>query len=238
VCVPSGPAAGSPTDPNCYGRVTYRHETDTINSTVTISSPRRHAPRPTLHRVIAAIVLAAGAGTRFEGPDHKLAAQLDGVSIVDRAVRAAVDAAIGPVYVVTGAFGVELAGDLAAATVLVPNSAWADGQATSLQAGVAAARAAGATAVVVGLGDQPFVTPAAWRAVAASSTAPIGVATYAGRRGNPVRLDAVVWDLLPSSGDEGARALMRVRPDLVEPVPCPGSSADIDTREDLARWQS
>ena len=50
--------------------------------------------------------------------------------------------------------------------------------------------------------------------------------------------DSTIWELLPDSGDEGARAVMRVRPDLVEQVPCPGSGDDIDTREDLARWQS
>jgi molybdenum cofactor cytidylyltransferase len=205
---------------------------------VIIPSPRRHAVAPTLHRVIAAIVLAAGAGTRFDGPDHKLAAEVHGHRIIDLAVRAAVNAGIGPVYVVVGAYAVELPGELAGAVDIVPNPAWAAGQATSLQAGVTAARANGATAVVVGLGDQPFVPPAAWRAVAASAEKPIGVATYDGRRWNPVRIDAAIWPLLPVSGDEGARAVMRVRPDLVEPVPCPGSSADIDTREDLARWQS
>jgi molybdenum cofactor cytidylyltransferase len=187
--------------------------------------------------VIAAVVLAAGAGSRFDGPDHKLEVELDGERIVDRALRSAVSAAIGPVFVVVGARALELPDDLADSVTVVPHAGWADGQVTSVRAGIAAAEAAGADAVVIGLADQPFVTPDAWRAVAAA-TAPIGVATYGGRRGNPVRLDSTVWELLPASGDEGARAVMRIRPDLVEQVPCPGSGDDIDTREDLARWQS
>jgi CTP:molybdopterin cytidylyltransferase MocA len=106
-----------------------------------------------------------------------------------------------------------------------------------LQVGVAEAERRGARAVVVGLADQPFVDPEAWRRVAAG-TAPIAVATYEGRRRNPVRLDRSVWPLLPTSGDEGARSVLRVRPELVEEIPCPGSPADIDTLEDLASWQN
>lgn len=178
-----------------------------------------------------AVLLAAGAGSRFIGEGHKLLASLRGEPVFARALRGVRAAGFETVVVVTGALSLQLPADV----VEVHNAAWADGQAGSLQAGIDAARRLDAKAVVVGLGDQPFVTPAAWRAVA-SSDAPIAVASYDGRRGNPVRLAASVWPLLPTKGDQGARALMVRRPDLVSEVPCQGSAADIDTLEDLQRW--
>lgn len=181
------------------------------------------------------MILAAGEGRRFggSGVEHKLLAPFRGKAVVSWAVQAALDATIGPTWVVGGA--VDLSGLLPAGVLLITNEHWADGQATSLHVALTAAREEGLRAVVVGLGDQPLVTAPAWRAVAASS-APVAVATYDGMRRNPVRLSAEVWDLLPSTGDEGARAVFRHRPDLVEEVPCEGEPADIDTREDLCKW--
>jgi molybdenum cofactor cytidylyltransferase len=176
-----------------------------------------------------AVVLAAGGSSRFSGGANKLRAPFRGRPLVQWAVDAAAGAGLDDLVVVTGA--VELALDVP----VVHNPAWASGQATSLQVGIDHARARGHDAVVIGLGDQPLVPSVAWRAVTDAS-GPIAVATFAGERRPPVRLAAEVWDLLPTSGDEGARALMRERPDLVTEVACDGEPADIDTAEDLARW--
>jgi len=181
------------------------------------------------------VLLAAGAGSRFAGPHHKLTADLGGRSVAERSVSAALAAGIGPVVVVTGA--VELPVPDRPDLHVVSNPDWAAGQSTSLRAGIVAAERLGADAIVVGLADQPFIEPEAWRRVAAA-TSPIAVATYGGKRRNPVRLHRDIWPLLPTSGDEGARSLMRVRSDLVEEVPCEGSPADIDTLEDLRTWQN
>ena len=189
---------------------------------------------------IAAIVLAAGEGSRFDGPTHKLLAPFRGRPLVVWSVEAAFGAQAAEVLVVTGA--VDVAPALAGAglidrVTLVANRRWAEGQATSLAAGVAAAGAAGHDAVVVGLGDQPLVPAEAWRRVAGADPAwPIAVATYGGERRNPVRLAASVWAELPTEGDAGARVLLARRPELASEVACPGEPADVDTQEDLTRW--
>jgi molybdenum cofactor cytidylyltransferase len=182
-----------------------------------------------------AVLLAAGAGSRFDGTTHKLSAEVNGGRIIDHAIAAAVKADIGPVLVVTGAAPIST--ESGESVGIVHNPDWEAGQSSSLQAAVRAATALGAEAIVIGLADQPFVEPEAWRRVA-NSTSPIAVATYGGKRRNPVRLHRDVWPLLPAHGDEGARTLIRLRPDLVEEIPCPGSPVDIDTLEDLRIWQS
>jgi len=199
----------------------------------------REQPSPTL-----CVVLAAGAGSRFGGPSHKLTTILgDGRTVAEHAITAALDSAVGRVVVVTGAVAL----DLPRGAEALPNPDWADGQAGSLQRAVAEAERRGAEAIVVGLADQPLVGAEAWRRVAAAS-APIAVATYADsgpeQPRNPVRLHRSVWPQLPTAGDQGARELIRLQGDRVERVPCPGSATDVDTLEDLrqledhAPWQN
>jgi CTP:molybdopterin cytidylyltransferase MocA len=172
-------------------------------------------------------VLAAGSGSRFAGPGHKLEAPLGDATVLERSVAGALVADVGPVVVVLGA----TAFPLPPAAGALANPDWERGLATSLQVAIAHARSIGANRLVVGLGDQPLVTPVAWRAVAVSD-ARIAVATYDGVRGNPVALDASCWDDMPESGDEGARAVMRLHPEWVREVPCPGTALDVDTVED------
>lgn len=190
-----------------------------------------HVPHNTMN-----ILLAAGAGTRFPGPVHKLLAPLKGVPVVTHAVRAMVAAGGGTV--VTGSeTSAEFMEALEGAPVL-HNPDWASGQRSSVLLAVRAARQAGADQVVIGLADQPFVGPDAWRAVA-EADAPIAVATYAGTRGNPVKLRRDTWDELESSvsdPDAGARVLLAAHPEWVVEVACQGSSDDIDTHEDFAKW--
>jgi molybdenum cofactor cytidylyltransferase len=182
-----------------------------------------------------AVLLAAGGGSRFAGPTHKLLSMLDGFPVFRRSLDHVVSAGFHHVVVVTGA--VEL-GIHDPDVTTVHNPRWEQGQAGSLQLAVAAADERDSEYIVVGLADQPFIPASAWKAVSAvETTSPIVVATYDGARGpNPVRLHRSVWSHLPTEGDEGARALMRLHPEWVHEVACEGSAADIDTLEDLGTW--
>jgi CTP:molybdopterin cytidylyltransferase MocA len=183
---------------------------------------------------VAAVVLAAGGGSRFAGSGSKLRADLRGRPVLAWALEAVVDAGIEHVLVVTGA--VELDDVLPEGVPSIRNHRWRDGIATSVACAIEHVRPTPVDALVVGLGDQPFVTAEAWRAVAAADRTPIAVATYDGQRRNPVRLAREIWQLLPVTGDQGARVLMAERPDLVTEIPCAGNPVDIDTEEDLAQW--
>lgn len=190
---------------------------------------------------VAAVLLAAGGGTRFAGPRHKLLAEIDGRAVfrraLDHVLAARANGAVDRVIVVTGAVDLDI-GD--PTVTVVHNSGWQRGQAGSLQLGLAEAASGGAEFALVGLADQPFVPTAAWVTIArAESEQPIVVATYDGIRGpNPVRLHRSIWDQLPADGDEGARSLMRLHPEWIDEVACVGSAADIDTLEDLGQWTS
>lgn len=182
----------------------------------------------------AAVVLAAGGGSRFAGDGHKLVADLHGTSVAGRAVRSALGAELDEVAVVVGSRpDLELPPGV---TVLV-NDRWRDGQGSSLRRALDWAGGRDLDAVVVGLGDQPGLDPEAWRRVAAATATPVAVATYAGRRGHPVRLGRATWELIDDRGDRGARDLLAGHPGWVTEVACPGDPGDIDTVEDLETWR-
>ena len=189
-----------------------------------------------------AVVLAAGSGTRFVGSTHKLQSVAQGRPVYHWAVESAIEASIGPVVVVTGKTPLPLdfaLSDEAQASITkwglphsINNPNWSTGMASSVQCAIEFAASLGAQAVVIGLADQPCVPPSAWQRVV-SSTSPLAVATYDTKRGNPVKLHAEMWSHLPTTGDEGARNLLRSHHQLVSEVSCTGSAIDIDTIEDL-----
>ena len=110
---------------------------------------------------IAAIVLAAGLGTRFGAGagDSKVAAPHAGVPLVAHVVAAALASRAAPVIVVTGHAEARVIEALAGlAVTIVHNPDYAGGMAGSLKAGVAALPKVCDGALIL-LGDMPLVRP-------------------------------------------------------------------------------
>jgi len=189
---------------------------------------------------VAAVILAAGSRTRFNrddpgaSPGAKLLATARGRPLIEWAIGPALEAQLDELVVVSGAL--DLSAVVPDDATLLCNEDWHLGQATSLRVALDWCARQGHLAAVIGLGDLPGLTADAWRAVAGARGGPIVFATYFGRRGHPVRLDAEIWSLLPISGDEGARSLANRRPELVTELACEGTTVDIDTQEELRRW--
>lgn len=188
---------------------------------------------------VSAILLAAGVGSRFGG--GKLLADFEGRPLVEHALLTLRDAPVDETVVVVGADAARLREVCEPHDVrVIENPDWASGQSTSVRAGL---RTMGrdVRAAVVLLADQPLVRAGAVERLVAAfeGGASVAVATYGGKRRNPVLFSREVWpDLISElSGDEGARAVLRRRPDLVVEVDCDGvgDPVDVDTIEDLRR---
>ena len=191
------------------------------------------------HTGVSAIVLAAGGGSRFGG--GKLLAKLGGQPIIETVLDNLREAPVDEIIAIVGADAERLRKICERYSVrIVANEEWERGQSTSVLAGL---RVSGGRAAVVLLGDQPFIgAEAVGRLVAAfAEGAKVAVATYGGKRRNPVLFSREVWPLLEAelAGDEGARSFLRRHPELVVEVPCDGvgDPVDVDTREDLRRLE-
>ncbi len=188
-------------------------------------------------RQVAIGILAAGRAERFGG--GKVLADLGGVSLVRRAVDTAMASGLRPVVAVVGPRAGPVEAVLPAGVDVVQAYAARLGIAHSLRALVRALTGwRQVDAVCVGLADQPFVGPDAYRRLAAAydAGAAFAVATYEGQRHNPVLIGRQHWPaVLRLRGDVGARSLMSVVD--VTDVECDGTGRpdDVDTAEDLAR---
>lgn len=189
---------------------------------------------------VAAIVLAAGLGSRFGGASKPLA-PFRGQAMVRHVCEAALASKAAPVIVVVGHRGAEVAGaleGLAVAIVACPN--YAQGLSRSLRAGFAALPDTASGALVL-LADMPLVEAATLDALidafARKPDAPAVVPVHEGRRGNPVLLSrALMPEITRLDGDHGAGPLLRGRGGIVEvEVASASIFADADTPDDLAR---
>jgi molybdenum cofactor cytidylyltransferase len=185
--------------------------------------------------ILRAVLLAAGAGSRFGG-DKLLAALADGTAVGVAAARNLLAAGL-PVTAVVRPEDDRLAALLAVeGATVVPCADARLGMAHSL----ACALGPDSTAEgwLIALGDMPRVMPATISAIAAALQGPehIVIPFYRGQRGNPVAIGAAYRAaLLELTGDVGARALFERHAEHVTRLAVDdcGVLADVDTPGDL-----
>jgi len=190
---------------------------------------------------ICALVLAAGRGSRFDGPVYKILAPVDGVPMVVRVVEAAEGAGL-PVFVVVGSHSAQVMDALRHKVAgIVKNPDFEQGMSTSLKAGIAAPGEW--DAVLVLLGDMPKVSADLCRkiiaAYAANPDVQAVVPTFEGEAGNPVLIARSLFgEIEKLTGDQGARKILAKARVLHLPVDDEAVRLDIDTVADLKNLSS
>ena len=184
--------------------------------------------RPTI------VVLAAGRGSRFGGPKHKLQQPFDGSTVLGATLRHAIETQLPVLVVTTAALTPLVAGLLATRDIVVLSAGEAArGMGYSIAAGVA--ERSGAPGWIVLPGEMPLVLPDTLLAVAtALEQHPVVYAQHRGRRGHPVAFAAELFsELILLDGDDGARRVVARYPSHGLEVEDPGVLLDVDTPSDL-----
>lgn len=186
-----------------------------------------------------AVVLAGGSASRF-GSTKQVALVRDRPMVAHAVTNA--EALCGPrTLLVTGNAwaAVVNAADLLQGFYVV-NSRFTTGLSSSIAAGIRCVRGQ-ADAVLLLLADQPLVTPAHLEKLMAAwqqSPNSIVASAYASTLGPPVIFPARFFeDLMATSGDKGARAVLDAHRDAVIELVFEDAAIDIDTPADLARIQ-
>jgi molybdenum cofactor cytidylyltransferase len=183
---------------------------------------------------LAAIVLAAGAGSRFGG--GKMNAAFRGEPLVHHAVRAARAAPVERVIVVARP-EVDV-GDWRGAPEVVRVRIESDAISASLKAGIAAAE--GFDGAFVFLGDMPLVPhDLAGRLTSILGDSIAAVPRHAGKNGHPVLFSAQAFPALTAlEGDQGAGAMLKSRRDIAfDECPVATIFLDVDRAEDIGRLE-
>jgi CTP:molybdopterin cytidylyltransferase MocA/SAM-dependent methyltransferase len=186
---------------------------------------------------ITAVVLAAGAGSRFGG--GKLLAPVEGRPILQHVLDRLAASDLDDVIVVLGEDASTIEGAIDWRNERrVRNTDPSRGLSSSLQVGLRAVGAEVDAAMIV-LGDQPLVPPRAVRALLdaeVDDARPVVVPVYGDDAGrNPVLLGRAAFSLAgEATGDRGLGPLLADHPELVRQIPIrvEGGNPDVDTRAD------
>ena len=190
-----------------------------------------------INNSVLGILLAGGESSRFGG-QNKLFVEIEGKPVIENATKNLIDSGVESVKIVTG-YQAELVEEkLSHLDVeFLYNKDWKMGQSTSVRRGIDAILEE--TTVVFALGDMPFVKSSSINELISvqrnEKVGDVFVASYKGKRGNPVLFRASVMEILKEGlrGDEGGNSILKdLGMNLVE-TGDKGVLFDIDTEEDL-----
>jgi len=185
--------------------------------------------------MISAILLAAGESNRMGQPKQLM--PFGQGTILERTIDNLLNSAVSETIVVLGYREEEVRKTIAGKPVKIAiNPDYQQGMSTSIIAGLKQIDKR-ARAVLIALGDQPFVDSQTINSLVEAFIANkrgIIIPVYQGRRGNPVIFGIKYkGELLNLKGDIGGREIIKRHPnDVLEvTVNCEGVLLDIDTAE-------
>ena len=188
---------------------------------------------------VGAVILAAGSSSRMGRPKQTL--QFQGMSLLKRAVIAALDATCRPVVVVTGAHAELSRRELDQLDVHEAfNPDWETGMGSSVRTGIEALLSidADVAAAVLLLCDQPHVTSAVVSNLLAAhrtTEKPLIASAYGESFGVPALFSRTLFtELAQLAGSSGAKEIIKRHAFEANFLPFPEGEVDVDTPDDFS----
>ena len=198
------------------------------------------SPEKNTNKNTGLILLAAGASVRLGHPKQLL--MYNGQTLLQNSLQSALASGAQPLIVVLGANADTIKNEIKNDRLhVVINAQWEKGMASSIQSGVKAIveMTPDAEGIIVMVCDQPYVTSSLLNELITThekTGKQIVACSYENSFGPPVFFHRSFFDkLLQLEGDTGARSIVSQHIDLVELIPFPEGTFDIDTEADFER---
>jgi molybdenum cofactor cytidylyltransferase len=196
-----------------------------------------------MHKAYSIIILAAGNSSRM-GQSKQLL-KIGDETLLQRAVKTAVEAGVAKIVVVLGAddkVHAESIRDFPVSSVV--NEKWESGMGSSLKAGLKflMANAPSISGVIVMVCDQPLVTSkhiASLISLHHKKAKPLVASRYSNTYGVPALFTKKYFNQILGLGDnEGAKKIIMTHEKDLALMDLPEAAVDLDTVEDLNRFKS
>lgn len=185
----------------------------------------------------AVVILAAGSSSRLGEPKQLL--KVNGKSLLQKSIDAAINSTAHPVIVVLGANAEQILPEINKSNVhVIINSEWEEGMASSIRIGLNEVlfNSPSPEAVILMVCDQPYISPELINELINTQKQtgkPIVSCDYGEAIGPPALFHRSLFnELMHLKGDVGAKKIIRQHSDKVATILFPKGKIDIDTEED------